>query len=228
MSSSTRHLKLRDAESKAASLFSEIEKRQLLRPGINEKELNLEVYNLAQEMYGIKKYWHKRIVRSGKNTLCPYRENPPILQIQPDDIVFFDLGPVFEDWEADFGRTYVLGADPYKLKLKADIEKAWVAGKQYFMEQRDITGAQLFKFMYELAPRYGWTFGGEIAGHLIGEFPHEKIHGEQIQNYIHPENEQRMRDLDQNGKDRDWILEVHFVDLTKEIGGFYEQLLTVS
>jgi Xaa-Pro dipeptidase len=26
-----------------------------------------------------------------------------------DDIVFADFGPVFEGWEADFGRTWVIG-----------------------------------------------------------------------------------------------------------------------
>ena len=31
-------------------------------------------------------YWHKRIVRSGPNTLLPYRENPPDRAIGTDDI----------------------------------------------------------------------------------------------------------------------------------------------
>ena len=34
--------------------------------------------------------------------------------IAADDIVYLDLGPVFEEWEADFGRTYVLGDDREK------------------------------------------------------------------------------------------------------------------
>jgi hypothetical protein len=36
--------------------------------------------------------------------------------------VFFDFGPVFEEWEADVGRTYVIGNDSLKHKLKKDIE----------------------------------------------------------------------------------------------------------
>jgi hypothetical protein len=54
-------------------------------------------------MYGISRYWHKRIVRAGRNTLAPYDENPPDLTVGEDDIVFLDLGPVFEQWEADSG-----------------------------------------------------------------------------------------------------------------------------
>ena len=38
---------LREAETKADSLFKEIETRELIRPGISEKELNDLVYELA-------------------------------------------------------------------------------------------------------------------------------------------------------------------------------------
>ncbi|MDP4963876.1 MAG: aminopeptidase P family protein, partial [Salibacteraceae bacterium] len=56
------------AEQKAAQLFSEIEARGMISAGKTEKELNTDVYDLALEMFGISKYWHKRIVRAGKNT----------------------------------------------------------------------------------------------------------------------------------------------------------------
>src|SRR5438552_188514 len=100
------------AEKKAAHLFKEIEDRKLVQPGKTEHQLSNEVINLAFELFGIKKYWHKRIVRAGRNTLLPYKDNPPDLVLQKDDILFFDFGPVFEEWEADFGRTYVIGSDP--------------------------------------------------------------------------------------------------------------------
>jgi Xaa-Pro dipeptidase len=96
-----RHQQLRAAETKALQLFAEVETRQLVRAGVRESAINIQVYELASELFGVKKYWHKRIVRAGANTLHPYRENPPDRLIQPDDIVFFDFGPVFEDWEAD-------------------------------------------------------------------------------------------------------------------------------
>jgi|TARA_B110000240_G_scaffold101915_1_gene115366 hypothetical protein len=35
-----------------------------------------------------------------------------------------------------------------------------------------------------------------------------------------------MRALNQKGDSRSWILEIHFVDSEKKIGGFFEQLLT--
>ncbi len=87
----TRVTELRAAQKKAEELFHEVETRELIRPGITEAQLNEEIYALAKEMYGITTYWHKRIVRAGKNTLLPYAENPPDLTIGEDDILFLDL-----------------------------------------------------------------------------------------------------------------------------------------
>src|SRR6185312_7801127 len=96
------------------ALFHEVEDQHIINPGRSESRINEAIYSLAQKMYGISQYWHKRIVRAGSNTLLPYDENPPDLVVQKDDILFVDLGPVFQAWEPDFGRTYVLGDDPLK------------------------------------------------------------------------------------------------------------------
>ena len=210
-----------EAEKKAQQLFDEIENKNILISGNSEDKINKLIFELAFEMFGIKKYWHKRIVRCGKNTLYPYNENPENLILKNDDILFLDFGPIFEDWEADFGRTYVVGNDPVKIKLKADIENAWIEGKNYFKNQTEITGAQLYTYCNKLALKYGWEFGGEIAGHIIGQYPHEKLEKEDKTNYIHPENHSNMFGLNNKGEKKHWILEIHFVDKEKEIGGFF-------
>ncbi len=225
---SERKQNLVHAQEKAERLFREIEQRGLITSDKSEKVLNDEVYELAFEMFGIRKYWHKRIVRAGKNTLLPYRENPPDLIIQSDDILFFDFGPVFEDWEADFGRTYVLGNDPQKIKLKNDIESAWHDGKKYYDEHAsELTGAQYYQYISSLGTKYGWEFGNIHCGHLIGNFPHEHILGDEVHNYLHPENPIKLSELDIQGNPRDWILEVHFINKERTFGGFFEQLLSV-
>jgi Xaa-Pro dipeptidase len=76
-----------------------------------------------------------------------------------------------------------------------------------------------------LSEQAGWTFGGTIAGHLVGQFPHEKIAGEDIESYVAPGSDQPMRRRDRSGRACHWILEVHLVDREHQIGGFYEQLL---
>src|ERR1700754_5054891 len=147
---------LLQAQEKANELFHAVESKGLIRPGITETKLNQDVYELAKEMYGISTYWHKRIVRAGRNTLAPYDENPPDLTIGEDDILFLDLGPVFEKWEADFGRTFVLGSDPRKHKLRNDVSQAFAEGKQYFNDTPEITSDALFHYACSLATKFGW------------------------------------------------------------------------
>jgi hypothetical protein len=214
------------AENIALQLFKAIEDHQLIIPGKTEKQLNTEIFKLASDLFGIEKHWHKRIVRCGTNTLMPYNDNPPDLKIKEDDILFFDFGPIIDDWEADLGRTYVIGNDPLKHKLKADIEKAWYETKEWFHQQTSLPSSALYKYATEKANEYGWEFGGELAGHLIGEFPHERLEPGNYQLYVHPSNNIDMLLPDVNGNKREWILELHFVDKEKKIGGFFEQLLT--
>jgi Xaa-Pro dipeptidase len=217
--------KLIDAEEKAAQLFQAIDDRGLIAAGKTEKEINTEIYNLAFDLFGIEKYWHKRIVRAGANTLSPYDENPPNLTVHEDDILFLDFGPVFEDWEADFGRTYVIGNDPLKHKLKKDIETAWYETKEWFDKQTKLTGAEFYQHIMQVTKKYGWEYGGQLAGHLIGNFPHEKLEPGNHDLYVLPDNHNDMFLPDINGNKRHWILEIHFVDRKKQIGGFFEQLL---
>ncbi|HUO36060.1 MAG TPA: M24 family metallopeptidase [Candidatus Acidoferrum sp.] len=219
---------LRAAQNCAGALFKAVEANGLIRPGISESQLNERIYGLAEREFGVNKHWHKRIVRAGSNTLLPYDENPPDLTLGEDEIVFLDLGPVFEEWEADFGRTFVIGSDPVKHKLREDIQKAFAEGKEYFKAHPDITAAELYRHAQDLAKKYGWEYGGPIAGHLVGQFPHERIPGDKITLYVHPKNPNRMRDLGADGQTRHWILEIHFVDRARKIGGFYEELLTVD
>src|SRR5271168_5539149 len=142
---------LLQAQQKADQLFRAVESEGIIRANVLESQINQDIYDLAEKMFGISSYWHKRIVRAGRNTLAPYDENPPDLIIGDDDILFLDLGPVFEEWEADFGRTFVVGSDPLKLKLRDDTRKAFIQGKKYFQEHPDITAVELYRHAQKLA-----------------------------------------------------------------------------
>lgn len=218
--------RLLDAQRKAWRLLAEAQQRGFIASGQMESDLNLRMHRLARDMFGVRKHWHKRIVRAGANTLHPYREDPPDLPIDADCILFFDFGPVFEEWEADVGMTYVLGDDPVKHRLAADTVAVWHEGKAWFDAHPEATGRDLYAATVDLARRRGWEFGGSHCGHLVGRFPHERIQGEQVTNYIHPDNGLLLRTKDQHGAQRHWIYEVHLVDRGKAIGGFFEQILT--
>ena len=71
--------------------------------------------------------------------------------------------------------------------------KAFADGKRYFHENPSITANQLYVYAVSLAEKYGWEFGGPIAGHLIGQFPHERIADDKVTLYVHPKSNLRMR-----------------------------------
>lgn len=218
---------LRDAENKAVQLFAEIE-RDLIRPGISEKTLSDEIHELGEKRHGVRTHWHKRVVRSGPNTARPFEDNPPDRVIQPDDILVVDLGPVFEAWEADFGRTFVLGNDPDKIKLRDTLEPIWNTVKARFDENPDMSGEELYDIACKEVQDAGYEFGATIAGHIVGSFPHERIPRDKISLYIAKGSTNSMNSVGKDGLKRHWILEIHIRDPVRNIQGFTEQLLTVN
>jgi Xaa-Pro aminopeptidase len=213
------------AEKKAEALFDAIEAAGLIAPGRSERDVEQDIYALAERSFGVTRHWHKRIVRSGENTLRIAADNPPVREIDDDDIVAIDLGPLFDEWEADVGRTYVLGDNPRKQQLCRDLPRMFDAFKHYFDIHPDVTGAELYGFAQRSAEAAGWLFGGAIAGHLVGAFPHARIPGDKDLYRISPDNPTRMRDPDTLGQMKYWIIEVHPVDRDRTFGGFYERLL---
>src|SRR5580698_5391306 len=131
------------AQNKAAALFAEVVERGLVTAGKLESELTEEIHALAQSRFGVRRHWHKRIARAGPNTLLTYHDESTDRRIGEDDIVYLDFGPVFEEWEADFGRTYALGDDPAKHRLIADLAVAFEAGRKLYQNTPALTAGEL-------------------------------------------------------------------------------------
>jgi Xaa-Pro aminopeptidase len=214
------------AEQKAKNLFDIVEQRGLIVAGKSELQLCDEIVKIAKDEFGVTNHWGKKIVRSGINTLQAYMGDGPDLIIKENDILFFDFHPIFDGWEADLGRTFVLGNDPLKQKIKDDVEKAWYEGNTWFYKQTQLTGADFFKYACSLAKKYGYEFGNAISGHIIGKFPHEQPYDPTDLCFdVHPDNQTDILQLDKDGNQRHWMLELHFVDKKNNIGAFFEQLL---
>jgi Xaa-Pro aminopeptidase len=218
---------LLEAQKKAEALFAEVVGRGLIQAGKLESELSSEIHDLAHERYGVRRHWHKRIVRAGPNTMLGYYDDCVDRTIAADDVVYLDLGPVFEGWEADFGRTYALGTDPDKHRLVKDIGEAFERGKELYERTPDLTTGALYDYVADLATAAGWEFGAPTAGHLVGQFPHEQSPEVPKPFSIRPGNNLKLREPDADGNPRHWILEIHFIDRARQIGGFFEELLTV-
>jgi hypothetical protein len=220
---------LEAAEARGNAMFDAIERAGIIVPGKTEKELDDEIFIFAKKDFDVTIHWHKRIVRAGANTVAIYSEDPPLRTVAPDDTVFLDLGPVFASsntqWEADLGRSYALGGDAEKERLVADLPRLFDVVKAHYDSMPDITGEQLYAYAQKVADDAGWIFGGTIAGHIVGEFPHAQLIPGRAEHRIEKGNAKRMRDPDADGHARNWILEIHLVDKTKSWGGFYERLL---
>jgi len=214
------------AQDVSIQFFKAIEDNKLIVAGKTESQLNEEISDLGLKEFGIRRHWHKKIVRAGKNTLSIYNEDPPDRTIEEDDILFVDLGPIVKGYEADIGRTYVVGNDSRKLKLKNDVETAWYEIQAWYQHQTTLKASTLFQYAAGKAKEYGWAFGGAIAGHIIGKYPHEQpLDPQSLELDVHPDNPNDIFLRDEDGNDRHWILELQFVDKEKGIGGYFEQLL---
>jgi Xaa-Pro aminopeptidase len=222
---SERRAALEAAELRAQALFAAIERGGLLRPGRSEGDVEEDIRALAAAEFGVEKHWHRRIVRSGPNSVTTAGDHPVVRMIEPDDIVYLDLGPVFGGWEADIGKSYALGNNPRKNALVADLPRQFEKLQQHFRAHPDISGAALYEFAVRSAQEAGWKFGGKIAGHIISEFAHAQIPGAKDLTRISPLNTASMSGPDGNGRRRYWIGEIHLVEQDDSFGGFYERLL---
>ena len=216
------------AQNKAEALFNEVVNSGMICAGKLESELTAEIHELARKRFGLRRHWHQRIARAGPNTLLTYGDPSLDRRIAGDDVVYLDFGPVFDSWEADFGRTYALGADPDKHRLVDDIADAFKRGKELYQTSPKLSCGELYDFVAGLAQPAGWEFGASTAGHLIGHFPHERAPKHPERFSIRHGNDLLLREPDGLGKARHWILEIHFVDRARQIGGFFEELLTVD
>lgn len=149
--------------------------------------------------------------------------------IKNDDIVFFDFGPIFNGWSrwknlCDWQRSV-------KTKIKKRCGRS--LGRLTDDDREPNLPVQpVFTDVTELAKNYGWEFGGDIAGHIVGRYPHEQLDDPADLDWISiPTITAALTDfflLDKHGNKRNWILEIQFVDRINNIGAFFEQLLTTD
>jgi len=220
-----RRAALEAAEARAMQMFTAIEQTGLVRAGVSERDVEDAIKQLAFERFGVTTHWHRRIVRSGPNSVTTAGDHPEVRMIEADDIVYLDLGPVFEGWEADVGKSYALGDDTRKQALVAELPRQFEKLQSHLRAHPHITGADLYDFAVQSAAQAGWRFGGKIAGHIVSEFAHSQIPGERHLIYISPHNDEPLSNLDGNGNPRHWIGEIHLIAPDSSFGGFYERLL---
>lgn len=216
------------AQARAQQLFSAIADRKIVREGASEASISEAIFTLAASEFGTDRHWHRRVVRAGPNTRLPFSALPEDRTVQANDIVSVDLGPVFGEHEADFGRTFVVGDDPAMLRLRDDLQILFVSCRDFYRARPEMPGAELYAHVVEACAERGWGFGGAHAGHLVGTFPIAHADRNAAPNRIRPDNQCPMNAPRPDGTPRHWILEIHLLDPSGQYGGFFEELLLLS
>lgn len=184
-----------------------------IKPGMTEIEASL-IYKDLQLRSGAEKYWHPPKIRFSKNTLCAFRDpSDAEVVLQENDIYFLDLGPIYQGYEGDVGKTFTIGKSEPARKVIECCENLFFELKNKFLSE-GLSGQDLYALAETRANEMGYELVGNGAeGHRISEFPHA----------LHFRGS--LKSLKRRPISNRWILEVQLRDLKNRIGAFYEDIL---
>lgn len=146
-----------------------------IAPGMAEVEALALTKRVLREA-GLLRGWHAVHVRFGANTLKNFGEpSEPGVVLGEDDIYFIDVGPVWKDWEADAGDTFVVGGDAEMLRIARDVHAVFDRVQQRWRDD-GLTGQALYREAVGIAESLGWQLNLDMSGHRLAEFPHAAHH----------------------------------------------------
>ena len=121
---------------------------------------------------GMRRGWHRIVVRFGSNTTKNFSErSEPGIILAADDIFFVDIGPIFGGCEGDAGDTFVVGSDPEHHRAEGDVKVIWDRVRDRWMAE-GMTGRELYDFAVEATESLGWKLNLGLSGHRLSDFPH--------------------------------------------------------
>jgi Xaa-Pro aminopeptidase len=183
-----------------------------IQPGMVEEDAVAMGREVLGEM-GMRKGWHRVIVRFGPNTTKDFMaDSEPGVVLGDSDIFFIDIGPVYEETEGDAGETFVFGDDPEHHRAKKDVRALWDEVRDLWFEQ-GLTGPALYAYAEKAAAERGWRLNLDLSGHRLSEFPHEAHY------------DGSLADADLHPKPNLWVLEMAIAHPERKFGAFYEDIL---
>lgn len=198
-----------NSRKKTKLIISEVAKK--IQPGMSENQAAL-ILNQKLDEHGFEKFWHPTKIRFNKNTIRSFRELSEEVILEKDDIYFIDVGPVFDNHEADYGETFVLGTDPKLVKLQNATKQIFDATQERWKQQK-LSGNELYKFAEDEATKLGFKLNTNMYGHRLGDFPHA----------LHYKG--KLGELNFSPKSHLWVLEIHLIDENINRGAFFEDIL---
>jgi methionyl aminopeptidase len=186
-----------------------------IRSGMSEDEASAVARDTLSEL-GLRRGWHRIIVRCGPNTTKSFHESSADgVILGSDDLFFVDIGPVYQEYEGDAGDTFVLGDDPDHHRIRRDVRAIWEETRGQWLEHGS-TGEELYRFAGGAAADRGWVLNLDLSGHRLSDFPHHVHFKGSMADVPHPLRPAR------------WVLEIAIADPDGRFGAFYEDLLLVD
>jgi Xaa-Pro aminopeptidase len=183
-----------------------------MRPGMREEDATALANGMLAERH-MRRGWHKVNLRFGVNTTLHFHTpSQPGVVLGESDILFIDIGPVFDHWEGDAGDTFVVGNDADFARCAADARAVFHAARRRWLADR-LNGQELYDYAAAEAARLGWVLNLDMNGHRISDFPHKAIFGGSL------------AEIDFVPSAGLWVLEIQIRHPTRPFGAFFEDLL---
>jgi methionine aminopeptidase len=176
----------------------------------------LEIEEICVKLFkqnGIHQFWHPHKIRIAQDTTKTFREvSDPQIKLKKNDLLFFDLGPVINQHEADLGRTFQYAQDGKTNPMIKINEQIFHQLKKLWKDQK-LSGVKLYEEAVQITRSYGFELNTKMQGHRLGDFPHALIHKGALKNFKHSPTPYL------------WVLEIHIINLKNGSGAFFEDLL---
>jgi methionyl aminopeptidase len=181
-------------------------------PGVAEEHASRIASEVLTEA-GLRKGWHKIVVRVGPNTLKHFHDpSEPGIVLGDNDIFFVDIGPIFRGSEGDVGLTVCVGDDPDMQAGVTDVRALWDEVRRTWVID-GLSGSALYEFADSTATAMGWNLNLGLAGHRLSDFPHKARYTGTLSSVGFPPT---------SGL---WVLEIHIRHPERRFGAFFEDLL---
>jgi Xaa-Pro aminopeptidase len=201
---------MRVAQQQSWAVLSQI--AAAIQPGMTEATARQLAKDLLQQS-GVERLWHPVIIRFGINTAKIYSEpSEKDIVLQPNDIFFIDLGPVYQGHEGDVGATFVVGNDPIQQQCADAAQTLFEQVRLHWLQQQ-CSGEELYRYAASQAEALGYQLNLAIKGHRVCDYPHKLYAGGNLGDY--------------HGIPREgvWVLEIQIKHPDFAFGAFYEDVL---
>ncbi len=178
--------------------------------GMSEND-GLNIIDETLRELGSQKKWHPNKFRIGVNTTKSFRDQSVEgVRLEENDYFFIDIGPVFNGYEGDYGKTFKLGNSSdinciVSENIFNELKIAW-------LEER-LSGEDLYVKAQKLAHKNGYKLEERMAGHRLSDFPHALYY------------KGSLKDFDKIPLNNIWVLEILVIDNKIQRGSFFEDIL---